>query len=349
MAIRLGAALFCLALASVGMGRQKQTPTNQTKGTHQVAGAYVTFGETYTLKNGINFSILKAAYSMEPFPSYSGLQNTPKEKLVVLDVAVKNYRTSDLDFGGAGGDFITLYDSTGAKYNGEAQLKSHGDKSTYLTLKPGQGVGQPALKDPYRVAFVVPLDAEITKIMINQPRLGKSEQVLRYVIAGAEGEADPANVVAPLPPDVRDPSNKAGAVALKVGNAKIGGTYPAGGYTYQIQKVESVTTPLSEKYTPVEGKRYVMVTLKIQNVDLKEGSYFYGLPRDATVKDADGDAYPLFEALKASAAEPPSSGPVAAGDAKTIRLLFEVPTSAKLDCLTLAGSYYPWKLDLTGQ
>ncbi|CAN5640135.1 hypothetical protein BH11ARM2_BH11ARM2_25190 [soil metagenome] len=350
MRVRALLLLLSVAIVPSGFAEQKPKPVppkNEVKGQGQMAGAYVKFGEVYSLANGVNFEILTGRYTMEFFPTYGAYQNTPSEKLVVLDIAVKNWRKTDLDFGGAGGDLITLVDSTGAKYTGEAQLKSHGIKETYLTLKPGQGVGQPGLNDPYRVAFKVPLDAEIDKIIINQPRLNKKEEVLRYLMAGTDKEADPGNIIAPLPPEVRDPAKEMGAVALKEGIGKLGVPLPAGGFTYQIDKIEPNVGALSESYTPEEGHHFVVATLKLTNIDLRDLSSFDGKPRDSYILDADGDRHPLTVFLKASTPEESPSDTMSPGQTKTIRLVFDMPSSATPQTLVLAGSYYPWKFDLT--
>lgn len=335
-------------LASSSVQAQTE-PKNQTKGTTQVAGGYVKFGETYSLKGGANFAILKAAYTLDSFPSYGALANSATEKLLVVDVAVKNWqKDADLDFNQAGGDFMTVFDAAGNKYTGEAQLKSHGVQNTYLTLKPGQGVGQPALGDPYRVAFKLPLDAEVTKIMINQPRVGKNEEVLRYVIAGADSEADPANVIAPLPPIARDPANKAGAVALKEGKGTLNAILPAGPFTYQVTKIEPNVPSLGEKYTPEEGHRYVVVTLKVTNVDLRDQAAYDSWPHDTYVVDADGDKHAITATIKATSDEDATADSMSPGTSKTVRLLIEIGSSAP-QSLVLAGSYYPWKFDLTAK
>jgi hypothetical protein len=349
---RAASVFLIFAIAAFGIAGQKPKPKvvpqkHETRGTTQVAGGYVKFGEVYSLKNGVNFQILKAAYTMDNFPAYNQTSNAPEEKLVVFDIAVKNWmKDQDLDFNSAGGDFMVLFDAAGHKYTGEAELKSNGTKEMYVTLKPGQGLGQPALNDAYRVAFRVPLDAEITKVMVNQPRMGKSEEVLRYVLDRSDKEFDPANVIAPLPAEVRDPSGKGGA-ALKEGKGRIGLVMPAGPYTYEVLKVEPNVGPLSEKVTPEEGHHFVAVTLKITNVDLRDQTFFDGSPRESYVLDADGDRHPIVAVVKVSSDEEPSYDTMTPGASKTIRLLFDLPASAKPQSLTLAGSYYPWRLGLT--
>ena len=55
-------------------------------------------------------------------------------------------------------------------------------------------------KDPVQIAWKVPQKARIVKIMVNQPRLNRSEEVFRYYVAGATKEeagdvGDPKNTV----------------------------------------------------------------------------------------------------------------------------------------------------------
>src|SRR5207253_752830 len=114
-----------------------------------------------------------------------------------------------------------------------------GDADNSFTLRPGQGLGQPELKDPLRVAFSIPMKARITKIMVNKARLGKNEEVLRYYVAGATKEeagepGDPKNVIAALPEGVKDPADKSGAVPLEEGKGSMGAYLTSGSFGLKL-------------------------------------------------------------------------------------------------------------------
>jgi hypothetical protein len=125
-----------------------------TKGQGQLAGGNGIFGQVYSLKSGFNFEILSAKYSLEPYDAYSSFSSGDGKKLLILDIAIKNNQSSDNFFNDEG--MFTVEDSTGQLYGSHSQrLVSLGTKGVNTNLRPGQGLGQPALHDPYEEAFQI--------------------------------------------------------------------------------------------------------------------------------------------------------------------------------------------------
>ncbi len=335
-----------MVLTVPGFAQKKKTPPakpqkNETKGQNQLTGGLVKFGEIYTMNPGYNLQILKAKYTVEPFTSYGGKLNGRDTKLVVLDVAFKNARPEANDRMNI--DLFSIIDSTGKVYNGEIQLKSYKCRELYINLKPGQGLGQVGLNDPLQVAFEVPLDAVITKIMVNQPRLGKKEEVLRYLIAGTDKEADPTNVITPLPSDVADPAN--GAIATKYGKVTVGKPFYSGYYTYIVEKVETVGK-LSDQLDPGEGKKFLVVTLTTKNGYGKQVNYYDSILGESVAIDADGDSVALTSIVKKSSTTEVTTSTIEDGESITTRLVFTIGADQKLKSLKLVGPRYPWILAL---
>jgi hypothetical protein len=308
-----------------------------------MAGGLVKFGEIYSLQGGFNFQILKARYTMEPFSSYGSKLNGRETKLVVFDIALKNFRPEANDK--MNQQLFSIIDSTGKKYDGELQLKSFKCRELYINLKPGQGLGQTALNDPLQMAFEVPLDAVITKVMVNQPRLNVKEEVLRYLIAGSDKLADPANVIAPLPDDVAAPDSK-GTVAKPEGTITIGKPFYSGYYTYTVDKVET-SGKLSDSYDPGEGKKYLILTLTTKNAYGKQLGYFDSIFSESVLVDGDGDKVPLTVILKKSSAGEVSTQYLEDGETLTTRLVFTINSDQKVKAVKLIGGRYPWMLPVS--
>ncbi|MBV9469247.1 MAG: hypothetical protein JOZ57_08365, partial [Abitibacteriaceae bacterium] len=146
-------AITTMAIAAPQGGTQKKPPApkppavNQVKGQQQLAGASVQFGTVYSLKNGFNFAVLAARYTLEPFVAYAPLTAKTDMKLLVLDFAIKNANPDDNFFNPE--DMLTLVDDKGQLYTGGSMaLSSKKADTASVTLRPGQGLGQPELKDP---------------------------------------------------------------------------------------------------------------------------------------------------------------------------------------------------------
>ena len=353
-AIAILTTLSFVVLPSTTFAQKKKPATktqkNETKGQGQLSGGLVKFGEVYSLKGGLNFEILKASYSMEPFASYAKETATADKKFVVLDIAIKNATPKNNDnFPG-----ITIIDSAGQKYDlgsGMVALNSFGDKDFSLNLKPGQGYGQPSLNDPFRVAFLVPLEAKITKIMINQPRLNKNEEVLRYLVAGTDKEADAANIFVPLPKSIADPSDSSGAVAMGHGKVKVGDAFTSYFGSYRINKVSATSDAVRDGKYPDSGKQFVVVSITVKNIGKTAVSLFYMLDRDKTVvKDQDGEKSEIVDFLKASSNDAFSTDgkEIDPGEELSFRMVFQIGEKSKLSSLNFTTpNGYPWTIDLS--
>jgi len=359
--MRLPIVMAVVALAGVissatSAGVQAQTAPNTTKGQGQVSGLYASFGTTYTLKNNFNFSILKARYTLEPFATSEPISAKTEEKLIVIDLAIKNVAKDDNGFNPEG--FMTLVDDKGQEYgtrSGAIALISKGRTQPNFNLKPGQGLGQAALHDPLQIAFVVPGKARIVKIMVNQGRLIKpTEQVLRYNIAGATKEeagaaGDPLNIIAALPDNVRDPSDKSGAVALAVGIGKIGEYEPSGAYAIRLDSFAVSTDKFNNEAAP-DGKKYVVATLTAKYLDSQDGNVGYVEGGDFplhSVTDSDGERYKPIGYRKAKLDEDPQHA-FQPGDEYAFRIFFLVPKDATLKTLILAAGESPkWAYDVS--
>lgn len=365
----IGLSVFTALLATGGntFAQIKQTkPAKQTKppvkkpiatkGQGQLIGGIGQFGETYTLKRDFNFALLGAYYSVKPIGDYGTNFPNYDQKLLVLEFSLKNVAKSDNWFGGEG--FFTAVDSKGGLYPnfGALTLQSVG-KNTKTSLRPGQGIGQPALKDSLRACVVIPSDARIVKIMVNSPRLNITEEVFRYYIAGATKEeagepGDPKNIIAPLPDSIRDSSDPSGATALASGKGTVGSTTNDCISNLLHFRVNSVTHSTENLYgnPPEEGKEWVIVTITAafplpagKSADFSDigsfdfpgygGGYF-------ELTDADGDKYALAGGLlKASKDELVADNrTIKVGEDFTYRLTATVPKGTKLKTLTLGAT-----------
>jgi hypothetical protein len=327
------------------------------KGQGQVSGVYAQFGTTYTLKNNFNFTLLSARYTLDPLDCDCGIGAKTDEKVLVVDIALKNAAQGDNFFNNEG--FMTLVDEKGQLYGvspGALALKSLGKTSPNTNLKPGQGLGQTILKDPLEFGFVIPANARIVKIMVNVGRLGRDEQVMRYIIAGATKDeagapGHPLNIIAPLPDNVRDLADVSGAVALAVGKGKVGEYEPSGYYDLRLDNIAVSTDKLKGEDAPA-GKKYVVatVTAKYLMEDGNAGTMFAVLGGDYpqySMKDTDGELYKPVDYRKAKRDEDPDHQ-YQRFDEYTFRIFFVVPNDAALKTLTLGtGNSRKWAYDIS--
>ena len=224
---------------------------------------------------------------------------------------------------------------------------SKGEEFT-ANLKPGQGLGQVGLGNPLQDIFEVPLNAKITKMMITKGRLGKNEEVVRYLMAGTDPAADPHNIIAPLPPEVADPSDKSGATALPAGIGKMNTWCPAGLFAYKFTGLTSTTDQISERLVPGDGHKYMIATVVIKRLGQKPESIWGAQGDDVAITDTDGEKNSRLLMMKASSYDPVrEEQEIKMGDEVTVRFLFEVSKSATLKNLVLSGGNYPWTFDLS--
>ncbi|MCX6379279.1 MAG: hypothetical protein NT023_07340 [Armatimonadetes bacterium] len=343
--------LFCgIAALSIAVNAAppKKTPAkkppvkNETKGQGQLVGANGQFGMIYTLKDNLNFQIITARYTTDSYAAYAPLFPKADEKLVILDVAIKNTRAQDFF---TELNFFTLVDEKGELYpNGAVTLDSKGVEALSINLRPGQGMGQPALKDGLHVGFVVPAKARIVKVMVNQGRLGKSEEVLRYFIADATKEeagevGDPKNVIKPLADNVRDTSHPSGALALAEGKAKKGEYYSANTALLRFDKLEVSVEAKLDGNPPEEGKAFAIVTMTAKSDWGKEFPLFdvTGDEDCYLLANDENDSFKPINYRKAKSDAVPEHT-FKKGDEYVFRVFFSVPKDSKFKKLVFKGN-----------
>jgi len=336
-----------LAIACLGSAHAQQ----DVKGQKQLAGGTAKFGTVYSLKNRFNFEILGARYSVDAYNAYYPLVAETDKKLVVIDMAIKNATQSDNFFNSDG--FMTLVDDHGALYpSGSLRLASNGSKDASVTLKPGQGVGQADLHDPFELAFQVPSDAKIDKIMVNIGRLNTSEDVVRYMIVPAPKDVahptDP-NFILPLPDTVRDPSDPSGAVALAQGKGAIGVYVPAGYFDLRVDGPPIDVQGQVGGGDPDDGKKFIAIPFTAKSMMAGDQSFFTvsgaGDPSYSLV-NADGDVIKASAFLKNSSNED-ADKTFQLGDEYHYRVIFQVPKDGKFNKLLYGtGSSRVWAVDL---
>ena len=317
-------------------------PQNTTSGQGQLQGGDGVFKTIYTLNSGYNFTILSAAYTVDPYNSYSADIAANDEKFLVLTVAIKNANPEDAYFNSENASF-TAVDEQGHNHDGSNyRLASLGVGGFGPTAKPGQGYGQDPVADALTVAIKVPAKAKITKLILNNGRkFVKDAKVVRYFIAGAAkkdrdgADGNPKNIIAPLPESLRDPADPSGAVALDQGIGKLGAFMPSG---YASIRCDSVVTSTTEKLNdaaPEDGKQFVIATITAKNIYGKEITMFdltngEGVPE---LKDADGEKYSAVSdsgPRKAKRDEQADSNTkLAPGETYSYRFYFLIPKDAK--------------------
>jgi len=353
----LSLALFSAAtLCAAAAHKAKRPAPPQSKGQKQIAGGDAEFGTVYSLEDGFNFEVLSARYTVEPIPAHKTRTAQTDKKLVVLDVAIKNAASSDSYYNPDA--YVTLVDAQGELYPNRIEdmvLTSSSDKGAGWTLWPGQGLGQPERHDPLRYSMVIPAKARIVKIMVNQGRLNSSEKALRYFVAGAtEAEAgkagDPRNVIAPLPEDVRDPSDPSGAVALGGGKGTAGVFLPTGVFALRLDGLGYTSDPIPDKGTPEDGKKYAVATVTAKNLTARPQTMFDftgGDDSPCALTDSDGETDKCVGFLKAKSSETPEHD-FKQGEEYTFRIVFPLAKAATARTLVLgAGDSRTWTFPIT--
>jgi hypothetical protein len=333
---------------------KKPPAGNQVKGQGQLAGSSAEFGTVYSLQNGFNLAILSARYTVEPYVAYTPLSAGTDKKLFVLGLAIKNARPDDNYF--SIDSLFTLVDDTGATYpNGSLRLVSRATDSASVTLRPGQGVGQPALNDPLEIAFELPAKAKIVKVMVNQGRATvPGEQVLRYYLAGATranagADGDPKNVAAPLPAEERDPSDPSGATLSDESKGTKGQFVTSGWFGLRFDGL-AYTTDALKGDPPPDGKKYAVVTVTARSLSERVLSMFDVTEGDAPlyeITDADGERYKPEFYRKLKADEDPERE-FKKGDEYAFRVVFVLPKDAAAKKLVLGtGGALKWAYDVS--
>lgn len=307
---------------------------NDVKGQNQLSGTMGQFGATYSLKNKFNIALLDARYTVQPVEGDIETFADKDGKILVLDLAVKNADSTDKFFDP--GRWISAIDDKGQVYQPEDYvLTSQGDQGLNVTLKPGQGIGQPALKDPLYCDFKLPAQARITKIIVNQGRLNTSEEVIRFLISPPPTDPTKSpvkNYISALPDGIRDAADAYGALAVDEGKAEIGKFYPSGGFNLQIVDVSSPAGAVFAGRPPDDGKRFVVATVLGHWLMTKPGGIFDlegGDGASYQLLDTDGEKYTAIGFKKLRSDDDPDRT-FQKGDEYSMRAFFMVPKDAKL-------------------
>ncbi|MBS1716127.1 MAG: hypothetical protein JSS72_00165 [Armatimonadetes bacterium] len=329
-----------IALAALALSASLLAQDNDVMGQEQLKGINGTFGTTYTLQSRFNLTIYSAKYSLEPVDAYEATIVPEREKLVVFKIGVKNAADTDNFF--SPDSLFTLVDDKQQQYAMKSiQLASQGNRSSSFTLRPSQGIGQPALNDPLIITFSVPYDAKIDKLMVNSARLGHDdEKVIRFELAAPPTSSDSKvkNFIAPLPPEALDPTGQWGSKRLELCKGTMGVFVPS---AYFGMRLDSIASPDGAVYAgspPEDGKRYVVATVTVKALLDREISIFEAVGGDNNeLVDADGEHYRPVGFRKSKADDDPERT-FHKGDEYTYRIFYAVPKDAKLKNLVLAGN-----------
>lgn len=325
---------------------------NDVKGQEALKGVAGEFGTTYTLSNSFNFNLISASYSLEPANAYEIAQCDPATKLLVLTVALKN--ASSQDNFASPGDWFTLVDDKQQQYTGgSVWLESKGRAENSFTLRPSQGIGQLDLKDSLRIAFKVPGNAKIDKIMVNMGRLNHpDEQAIRYsLVAPPDNDgAKVKNYISPLPSESRDPNGPWGAILLNEGKGKVGVAFPSGLFSIRLDSLEAAADgTLFNGNPPDDGKKYwigIFTVKSLVDTDLSMFDVYGGDFPTYQLTDADGEQYKAIGFRKKSSDEE-STRTFKKGDEYSFRVFFVLPKDVKPKHLSYGtGNSTKWGVDL---
>jgi hypothetical protein len=344
-----------------GAGKKRATPPvkkgtqtqkqNEVRGTQQMTGAVGRFGEIYTLKSGFNFQIVSAHYSLAPYNAYSQVYVGSDQKLLILQIAIKNSGKQDAYYDTTSHTF-TAVDQNNQNHMGDNYLlTSMGNKQPNFTIKPAQGIGQKPT-DPLTVAIVVPTDVRIGKIILNQGRLNTSEDVMRFFVAGTEG-GDPKNIVAPLPETIRDPADSTGVIVKAEIPGKAGTYYPSGYFSVRLDSF-SYPGDVNVNNAPAEeGKRFASAQVTVRNDSGVEQSFFqFGDTSSNNLVTSEGDRITFLSDAgmrKPSRDAAQESRNLKPGEEVTFRCYFAIPKEVTAKTFTVGQpGCHQYTFDVSG-
>jgi hypothetical protein len=318
------AALALLFVVTASMPiKAATTPSEYVKGTHQMAGAQLKFGQVYSYNNNgslINIAILKAEYVPGQFcpDNRSSYMDTIDHKILVIHFRVKNPNSGDLYLGL--GKMFQGIDADGNTIDDVGTVRRLSEKGGIdVTLKPGQGV------DDLVSEMVVPAQGGISKLVLQFGRAGTSDQVTRFIIGTAP------NVIAPLPAPYADPADKTGASELLKIPATVGTTYMAGAADMTVNSLSMAPGPLGN-HTPDDGKQFVVANVSIANKLILQ--YYFSDGIHATVTTDDDKITDSFM-LKADHDDDFEGRMMDPDDTAAFRLVLQVPKDATLKTIAL--------------
>jgi hypothetical protein len=319
--------LACTLLAAAATAHtpvHKTHPKPYSKGTSEMAGGRLQFGQTYTYNdNGgpINIEIIKAAYSPGGFSASasSGVNADNAHKLLMIYFRVKNSSSSDTYL--RWGQYFQLIDSNGNTITDSGdQRRLSATTPLGQMIKPGQGI------DDLVDAIVVPAQGPITKIILQYGRMGTKDQVTRFDLGTAP------NVIAPLPAPYANPSDP--TTLLPKIKAAVGTTYHAGGLDLALDSVSLAPGPIGN-YTAASGKQFLVAKVTLSNPGL--GQWYVHDDIEPTL-ETDDDQITDHNAVKADHDDDVEGRQLQPGDSLTYRIIIQVPTDATLKTLSLVDN-----------
>lgn len=349
--MRIAKLLFA---AVVGCCSSLSLAQNEVKHQDELPGPNVVMGETYSLANSVNLTLLAARYTLEPCNSYEILAADGDSKILVLDIAIKNANAQDLYVEPATW-FVAVDDKQQVYQAATCWLDSQGRQASSFNLRPAQGIGQADLKDSLHIAFKIPNNARIAKVMVNLGRLGKAEEkVMRYPMAAppAKPETKGVNFIKPLPAGSATPGDAFGSTRLKESKATIGAAVPTGKFHMTLDTLAKAAPETAFEGNPApDGKEFWVATLTVENMVDEELSMFdvYGGDEPKfLLTDGDGEQYKPVGARKKSADEAPERS-FKKGDQYTFRVFIPVAKGVKPTKFAFGAGQSPvWTVDIAG-
>jgi hypothetical protein len=293
-----------------------------------MAGANGKFGVTYTLtdNNGllINYTILSAAYKIEPFWLNKNDADAPNSTQKVLEIhyKIKNPQSTDAYYNGA--DYIQVIDplnETLRTHDGDGRDIITGNQADE-TLKPGQGI------DDIVTYALVPAAGPESKLILTLGRAGVNEKILRFPLGTAP------NIVKPLTAPYADPADATGFSAATEIPATYETKYVSGFYNLTVSLPVLVTGALGNN-TPDDGKKFMPVLVTLTNIT--QGQEYCNGELQTVVTDTDGDSLkPITDPLKPLHDDAWEGRMLDPGDTTSYRLVFEIPSDATLQKMKIA-------------
>jgi len=239
-------AMFVLCLSSTG-GAPSST------GTDQMPGQWGEFGKEYTIggTSPMNFALISAEYSVAQVKiGKEVFCPLASEKFLVLHYTIHNPQKTAQQ-----ATFNTLrFTAVGAssdsyKYS-EKVAQEKDSKPLNMSLKPAQKI------EAYTYIRVA-AEGVIPKLIVER---GSNNPVVRF---------DLRDKIKPLTAPFADPADTTGSTALTEVPAQMDTYYPLGDNDLKVISASYTDQPVV-KEKPAKGFRFMVVTVSIKNMDVKE-------------------------------------------------------------------------------
>lgn len=289
-------------------------------GSVQLPGDNGELGKVYTMRKGnpLYFSLKKAEYSTTRLRIGDTLY-VPKanEKLLVLHFTVQNPLKGEEQYVRWDSLAFTAVDAQNTNHEAiEAWGDEEKHESFAMNVKPAQTLA-------VYTAIMVPAKGVVPKLMVLPT---DDSPVLRFDLRGK---------VTSLAAPFADPDDTNGATAREIVPAEMGKVYPYDNYDVTVEKIEYTTKALGE-YEPAEDTRLGVLTLLVKNQSPAD-QYFRWDALIPTLTTADGEEMNYRTMLLATANRDVGQNLKPAQEMR-VRILFDVPTDAKPELLTIKES-----------